>query len=142
MSTPNDKKRFLEALRTSHMVLPTCRKTQISKSKYYRWRQQDSKFAKAADAAIQEAIDIVNDVADSTIVNGVRDQDRDYTKFWLSHRHPAYAERLMEAGMALTKNDESESILEIFAHLKPKTRELLGPRLKKSNRNNHGKDKR
>ncbi len=139
MSIANDKKRFLEALRTNHMVLPACRKTGISKSKYYRWRQQDHKFAKVADEAMQEAIDIVNDVADSTIVNGVKDQDRDYTKFWLSHRHPAYAEQLKQAAIAISQGTESESILEIFATLKPKTRDMLKPRLNKPNRkNSHG----
>ncbi|MDE1924955.1 MAG: hypothetical protein KGH79_02120 [Patescibacteria group bacterium] len=138
MSTAKEKKRFLEGLKENHIVLATCRKTGISKSAYYRWRQSDQKFAKAADAAIDEGVQLVNDAAESNVVMGVKDRDDDMTKFWLTHRHPAFSSRLMQAGAALAGDDDRETILQIFATLKPKTRAMLAPYLsKKSKRKNH-----
>ena len=134
MSTAKDKKCFLEALKENHIVLATCRKTGISKSAYYRWRQSDPKFAKAADAAIDEGVQLVNDAAESNVVMGVKDRDDEMTKFWLTHRHPAFSSRLIQAGAALAKDDDGETILQLFATLKPKTREMLAPYLKKAKR--------
>jgi hypothetical protein len=143
MISAKDKERFLEALRENHIVLAVCRKTGISKSAYYRLRQSDPRFAKAADAAMAEGIDLVNDAAESNVVTGVKNQDDDMTRFWLKHRHPAYAERLMLAGAAMAKDADGETILEIFANLKPKTREMLAPYVKKPKRKNrYGKDQR
>jgi len=94
MSSSKDKKRLLEALRENHIVLAACRKTGIGKSSYYRWRQSDSKFAKAADEAIQEGVELVNDAAEGTIVNAIKSQDASAAKFWLKYHHPAYSTRI------------------------------------------------
>lgn len=126
MST-KDKKRLLEALKENHIVLAACRKSGISKSAYYRARTKDHKFAKAADEAMREGVELVNDAAESNVVTGVKNRDKDLTKFWLTHRHPAFSERLALAGAALEKDQDGEVILELFATLKPKTRELLAP---------------
>jgi hypothetical protein len=93
MNTNNQKKKLLDALKENHIVLAACRKTDIGKSSYYRWRE-DPKFAKAADAAIQEGIELVNDAAESNIITGIKNRDKDDSKFWLKHRHPAYAAKL------------------------------------------------
>ncbi len=135
MTTAKDKKRFLEALKENHIVLAACRKTGISKSRYYRWRQGDQKFAKAADAAVDEGVQLVNDAAESNVIMGVKDRDDEMTKFWLTHRHPAFSPRLMQVGAALAKDEDGETILQLFATLKPKTRAMLAPYLvKKSKR--------
>jgi len=141
MSTAKEKKKLLEALRENHIVLAACHKTGISKSTYYRWRQSDPKFAKAADVAMREGIDLVNDAAESNVVTGVKNRDKDLTKFWLTHRHPAYAERLAQAGAVIVGDADGETILEIFATLKPKTREMLAPYLKPKGSNRYGKKK-
>jgi hypothetical protein len=94
MKTKDGKKKMLEALRENHIVLAACRKTGISKSSFYRWCQDDPAFAAEAGAAIQEGIDLVNDAAESNVVVGIKNQDKDMTKFWLTHRHPAYADKI------------------------------------------------
>ncbi len=94
MSSTKDKKRLIEALKENHIVLAACRKTGIGKSSYYRWRQRDPKFATAADEAMQEGIELVNDAAEGTIVNAIKSQDAGAAKFWLKHRHPAYSTRI------------------------------------------------
>jgi hypothetical protein len=94
MKPANSKKQFLDALRENHIVLAASRKTGISKTSYYRWRQEDPKFAKAADEAIHEGIELVNDAAEGTIVNAIKNQDTGSARFWLKHHHPAYATKI------------------------------------------------
>lgn len=94
MKTPDDKKRFLEALRDNHIVLAACRKVDVSKTSYYRWRQEDPEFAKAADEAIAEGIELVNDAAESNIITAIKNKDKEASKFWLKSRHPAYAAKV------------------------------------------------
>ncbi len=94
MSSAKDKRRLLEVLHENHIVLAACRKTGIGKSSYYRWRGRDPKFAAAADTAIQEGVDLVNDAAEGAIVNAIKNQDTGAAKFWLKHRHPAYSTRI------------------------------------------------
>jgi len=99
MTASKDKKHLLEALRENHIVLAACRKTGIGKSSYYRWRTNDPKFAKAADEAIHEGIELVNDAAEGTIVNAIKNQDAGSARFWLTHRHQAYAPKLEVSGV-------------------------------------------
>ncbi len=94
MKTKDSKNKMLEALRENHIVLAACRKTGISKSSFYRWCQDDPAFATEAGAAIQEGIDLVNGAAESNVVVGIKNQDKDLTKFWLTHRHPAFADKI------------------------------------------------
>lgn len=94
MKTPAEKKKFLEALRENHIVLAACRKMNVSKTTYYRWRQEDSAFAIEADLAIREGIEMVNDAAESNIITEIKNRDKDASKFWLKHRHPAYATKV------------------------------------------------
>jgi transposase-like protein len=94
MKTPDEKNKFLDALRENHVVLAVCRKTGISKTTYYRWRQEDSTFAAEADSAIAEGIELVNDAAESNIITEIKNRDKDASKFWLKHRHPAYTTKI------------------------------------------------
>ncbi len=94
MKNASDKKKFLDALRENHIVLAVCRKTGVSKTTYYRWRQEDSAFAIEADLAIREGIELVNDAAESNIISEIKNRDKDASKFWLKHRHPAYATKV------------------------------------------------
>jgi hypothetical protein len=90
----NDKKKLLEALKENHIVLVACHKTGIGKSSYYRWRQEDPEFAQAADGAIKEGLELVNDAAESNIITEIKNRDKDASKFWLKHRHPAYSTKI------------------------------------------------
>jgi hypothetical protein len=73
----------------------------------------------------------VNDAAEGVIVGAIKERNIDASKYWLSRRHPDFKDQLARAGIVLTDNDEGDTIIEVFAQLKPKTRELLAPYLKK-----------
>lgn len=107
MKTNKDKKSLLEALKENHIILAACRKTGIGKSSFYRWQREDPKFAVAAEEAIKEGVALVNDAAESNIVSEIKNRDKDASKFWLTHRHPAYAAKLQVN--ASIHEDEAQS---------------------------------
>jgi hypothetical protein len=139
--TPSEiKSKLVEALKENHIVLLACRKIGVGKSSYYRFRKSDPKFARKADEAIKEGVALVNDAAEGTIIGAIREKNIDATKFWLTHRHPEFKNNIIQAGIDIAENNEGESILQIFAELKPKTREMLKPYLKnKLKSKKHGK---
>ncbi len=111
MKTTGDKKRFLEALKENHIVLAACRKVGVGKSSYYRWRQ-DPEFAKAADEAIAEGIELVSEAAESNIITAIKSRDKEASKFWLKARHPAYTTKVrvekVEPEAPLTTEEEQK----------------------------------
>ena len=140
MSTNDDKKKLLDALRENHIILAACRKAGIGKSTYYRLRKSDSRFARKADEAIQEGIALVNDAAEGTVVGAIKERNFDAAKFWLKHRHPDFRDQILRAGVALAEDGDGEAIIEVFAELKPETRNLLAPYVTKpAHPNDHGK---
>ncbi len=139
MRTNDEKKKLLEALKENHIVLAACRKTGIGKSSYYRFRKDDPKFAKKADEAIREGVALVNDAAEGTIVGAIKERSVDAAKFWLKHRHPDFKEQIIRAGIELAEEDGGEAILQVFAKMKPETREMLKPYLTNPNTSRHEK---
>lgn len=84
------RKKVLEYLRETGIVQLACEKAGISRQTFYRWKQEDSIFEKAAQDAIDTGVSRINDIAVSNVVRGISQHDKDYTKYWLNHRHPEF----------------------------------------------------
>lgn len=104
--------KFLEELERTPIVYIACEKTGISRNTFYRWIKEDKEFAKNADESLKRGIDLVNDVAESNVLNGIKNQDRKWTEFWLNHRHPQYKKRLYYS------REDSELIDEKYREIK------------------------
>ncbi len=89
-----EKIKLLEALRKSPIVQLACQQSAVGRATYYRWRKEDEVFAKACDDAMNEGVNLVSDLAESKLIQAIRDQNYSAISFWLRHRHPAYAEKL------------------------------------------------
>jgi ACT domain-containing protein len=92
--TVNSQQALLERLKTSPIIEIACKKVGIARATYYRWRQVDKDFAKAADAALQEGKLLINDMAESQLINQIRDKHMTAIIFWLKHHHQDYANRV------------------------------------------------
>ncbi len=88
------KQAVLETLIKVPIVEQACQQSDISRSTYYRWREQDIEFALAADKAVAEGVDLTNDHAEGKLLLGVREGQFANIAFWLKHRHPAYSPKL------------------------------------------------
>ena len=82
--------KFLAELERTPIVGAACEKSGLSRNTVYRWRKEDCEFAACFDYALAQGIGVVSDVAESNVLNGIKNKDAGYTKFWLSSRHPAY----------------------------------------------------
>lgn len=63
VQTPEKGARLLRQLALGRSVSAACRAEKIGRATYYEWRKDDPAFAAAADAAIEEGTDRLEDVA-------------------------------------------------------------------------------
>ena len=111
-----DKKAVLEQLSKLPIIQIACQKSGISRATYYRWRNEDKKFAKDADEAIGEGVQMINDLSESQLITAIRNNNFSAVRFWLMNRHKAYTNKVevMERGNSANQNlnDEQKKIVE------------------------------
>ncbi len=104
------KDELLEKLRKIPVVQIACEKSGVSRATYYRWRE-NPQFASAADAALHEGVLMMNDLAESQLLNAIRNQSLTAVIYWLKTHHKAYSTRVeVEATvrhLALTPEQEA-----------------------------------
>ncbi len=88
------KTALVEQLKKMPIIEVACKRMGISRAAYYVWRKQDIEFANMADTAIQDGVLYINDLAESGLLSQIKDNDLQAIKFWLIHRHSAYAAKL------------------------------------------------
>ncbi|MCA9379874.1 hypothetical protein KC675_01710 [Candidatus Dojkabacteria bacterium] len=90
----NYKNELIEQLRKTPIIEVACKKTGIGRATFYRWRNKDPKFAEETDLAIQEGSQLVNDMAESQLINAIKDGNLTGIIFWLKNHHRQYSPKL------------------------------------------------
>ena len=88
------KQALLDNLRKLPIVHSACQKSGVSRATYYRWRSESKRFATEADEAIQEGVEIINDMSEHKLIAAIKDQNFSAIRFWLQNRHKAYANKV------------------------------------------------
>lgn len=106
-----DKKLIIEKLKVSPIIEVACKKAGISRATYYRWKKDDSEFAKQANKALQEGTELISDMAESQLINQIRNNNMTAIIFWLKHHRQAYETRVRlfhesEESEELTKEEQ------------------------------------
>jgi hypothetical protein len=97
------KTKLIEQLSKTPIVEIACQRAGIGRNSYYRWRRSSKKFADQCDRAIAEGCAFINDLAESQLLNAMKDKNLTAVMYWLNHRHNAYKNKL-EVAM---KNDNA-----------------------------------
>lgn len=84
------KKALIELLRETPIVQYASKKTGVARSTYYKWRAEDFIFARVADRAIESGRFLMNDLAESKLLNQIQRDELSAITFWLRHNHPKY----------------------------------------------------
>lgn len=82
---------LLKELESTPIISVACQKVGVSRATVYRWMEEDEEFAEAARSAKDQGIDLINDMAESQLIKGIRDDKTSYVMFWLRNNHSAYA---------------------------------------------------
>ncbi|OGI65973.1 MAG: hypothetical protein A3B11_00890 [Candidatus Taylorbacteria bacterium RIFCSPLOWO2_01_FULL_44_26] len=80
----------LENLRRFPVIQVVCDKVGISRATYYRWVNESSNFAEAAEQAILEGSQVINDVAEAKLFKAIQAENPTAIIFWLKHRNKNY----------------------------------------------------
>lgn len=72
-------------------VATACKKAGVSRATFYRWFMASKKYSKQAKAAIAKGVSLINDLAESKLVDGIEDGDFNNIKYWLNNRHPDFS---------------------------------------------------
>ncbi len=89
-----DKKQLLAQLAKTPIVEAACKQIGLPRSTYYRWRKEDEVFAEACDETIELSIGRINDLAESQLINAIKDRNMSAITFWLKHHHVSYRNKL------------------------------------------------
>lgn len=104
--TAEDKKAILEQLKKLPIVQAACQKAGIGRASFYRWKIKDKQFAKDADEAIAEGVEMINDLSENQLIMAIRDNNLSAVRFWLQNRHKAYTNKVEV--LEREKSDNSE----------------------------------
>jgi len=108
------KKEFLEFLIKTPVIQVACAKLGVARSTYYRWKEEDVNFANDAEMAELKGRELINDLAESKIINNIQNGDNTASIFWLKHNKPhiyGFASQVPpkpEAKISLSEEDIAE----------------------------------
>lgn len=89
-----DKKKLLEKLLKTPIVEVACKQIGLPRSTYYRWRKEDLDFASACDEAFEQSAGLINDMAESQLINSIKEKNMTAIIFWLKNHHRSYKTRV------------------------------------------------
>ena len=89
-----DKKRLLAKLEKTPIIEAAWKAVGLPRSTYYRWRKDDPGFAEECDETIELSIGRINDLAESQLINAIKDQNMTAITFWLKHHKQTYQTRV------------------------------------------------
>jgi ACT domain-containing protein len=92
--TSVNRQLMIDQLKKTPIVQVACEKTNVARSTYYRWREEDPKFAKQADQALAEGVALINDLTESQLLSAIKNGNISSIFYWLNHRHSAYSNKL------------------------------------------------
>ena len=105
MKTDKEKQLLLGQLRKTPVVEYACKKLDIGRSSFYRWKLKDKKFSKNAEEAIIEGEMLITDMSESQLISLIREKNFSAIHLWLKAHHPKYGNKV-EISNRLTYSDE------------------------------------
>lgn len=88
------KKDILEQLSKTPVVIAAIQASGVARSTYYKWRKEDTDFARLSDDAIKEGRKFVNDIAVSKLMQLINAGSITAIIFWLKNNHTWFAEKI------------------------------------------------
>ncbi len=94
---------LIEQFKQMPIVEVACKKIGISRASYYRWRKSQKIFAKEADEALTYGRQFINDMAESQLLQAIKEGNLTGIIFWLKNNHKGYMNKLELSGKIKTE---------------------------------------
>lgn len=94
MKNKKQKESLLKHLMQTPIIELACKKGSVARATFYRWREEDKDFLKASDDALSEGRALINEMAESQLIMGIREKQFTSVAFWLKHNHNRYGNKL------------------------------------------------
>ena len=118
------KTQFIKEIKEVPIISSVCMKVNISRQTFYRWMEEDEPFRTEVTKAMNVGRDSVNDLAESQLINSIKDGDLHATKYWLSSNHARYVRPRPQSLMDLFDENNSKNIDSITVTIvKPNNKE-------------------
>ncbi len=98
------KQLAIEQLDKTPIVQVVCEKIGLARTTFYRWKENDEVFAEAVDKATYDGRHLINDFAESQLLNAIKNNNLTAIIYWLNHNHKNYANKLEINGRLKTDN--------------------------------------
>ena len=121
-----EKAAILEQLRKTPIIQVACERAGVARASFYRWRKDDQKFNEEVEASVEQGLNLINDIAESQLLNAIKDQNLSAIIFWLRSHHNTYKAKVevtnKHEGAMLTP--EQEKIIKKALRLGLMSREI------------------
>jgi len=104
MKKDKTKKLLLEQLKETPIVEYACKKLNVSRATYYRWRK-NKEFAQASEKALTEGEALITDMSEGQLISLIRDKNFPAIQLWLKAHSPKYNNKLEILGSLNIKEE-------------------------------------
>jgi hypothetical protein len=109
------KKAVLKELLKTPVIEVACSKAGIGKTSFYEWKNSDPEFTKAVDEAMKTGINFISDIAESQLINFIKDGNFKAVAFWLKHnRSERYGEKVQLSGFVGIREELTDEEYELI----------------------------
>lgn len=85
---------IVDHLQKVPIVQAVCEKLGISRTTFYRWKSSDKVFRKNVDDSLSQGYGLINDLAESKIINHIKEGNLRASFFWLRIHNKIYRDKL------------------------------------------------
>ena len=103
--TKKDKVRVLEHLKAIPIIEVACKKANIARATYYRWRIEDPDFLRDSEDALEDGIALINDMTESQLIGLIKEKKFQAVQFWLRHNHGRFLLKEKEHSLLKPRKD-------------------------------------
>lgn len=96
---------LIEQFKQMPIVEVACKKIGISRASYYRWRKSHKTFAKESDDALTFGKQFINDMAESQLLQAIKEGNMTAIIFWLKYNNKNYGTKIEIKGKIKTENE-------------------------------------
>jgi len=105
---------LIEELEKTPIIELACQRIGISRQTFYRWQDQDFEFKELTEESLEKGSCLINDMAETNLIKGIKDNNLTATIFWLKNRHNKFKNKVELSGRIKTEIELSEEEKEII----------------------------